>query len=104
MARDMAGHVELRLAREADRLSLERLAGLDAKRAPTGPALVAVLDGEVVAALPLRGEPAIADPFRPTAMLVHLLELRAEALRGGRTRGRRLALLARVRPWPARGG
>jgi hypothetical protein len=57
------------------------LAALDGKHVPTGPALVAEVDREVVAALPLDGGQALADPFRPTAHLVELLKVRADQLR-----------------------
>lgn len=57
------------------------LAALDGKHVPNGPALVAEVDREVVAALPLDGGQALADPFRPTAHLVELLKVRAEQLR-----------------------
>ena len=40
----------------------------------------AEIDGKVVAALPLRGGKVMADPFRPTAHLIPLLELRAKQL------------------------
>jgi hypothetical protein len=61
--------------------TIERLAQLDSARRPTGPVLVAVAGGEPVAALPLDGGPAIADPFQPTAALVSLLELRLAQMR-----------------------
>jgi hypothetical protein len=64
-----------------DKEAVRVLAALDGQHVPTGPALVAEVDREVVAALPLDGGRALADPFRPTAHLVALLELRARQIR-----------------------
>ncbi len=88
--------VVVRLARHGDDAALRRLAALDSRRPPAGPALVAETDGEVVAALALGGGPAVADPFRLTADLVGLLELRAAQMAMGesRERARRLSLRA----------
>src|SRR4051812_34213102 len=71
----------IRRATQADRGALAELASLDSGRAPEGPALVAELDGRVVAALDLRSQRAIADPFRPSAEAVELLRLRAAQLK-----------------------
>jgi hypothetical protein len=89
--------VTVRHAHAADDRALERLAALDSGRAPTGPALVAETDSRILAALPLDGGRAIADPFVPTAELVALLELRAEQLERPSARGGIRSLL-RVRP------
>src|SRR5687768_9407938 len=77
-----ASEVTVRLAEDADALALVKLAALDSAEVPPRPALVAVRDGETVAALPVNGGSAIADPFRHTAAIVELLELRAAQLRG----------------------
>ena len=69
--------VTLRVASSRDARGLERLAHLDSASAPAAPTLVAEVDDEVVAALPLEGGNPVADPFRATADLVRLLELRA---------------------------
>nr|MDQ4041999.1 hypothetical protein [Actinomycetota bacterium] len=69
--------VTIRRSRPSDEARLRRVAALDSRPAPAGPALVAEVDGEIVAAVPLDGGPPVADPFRPTADLVALLELRA---------------------------
>jgi hypothetical protein len=53
------------------------LAALDSQRPPGGPALLAFVENELRAALPLDGRPVIADPFKPTEQLIGLLKLRA---------------------------
>ena len=65
--------------RDADALRL--LAALEGVNMPSGDVLVAQLGADVVAALPLGGGRAIADPFRPSAQFVELLKLRARQLR-----------------------
>jgi hypothetical protein len=75
------GDVELRLCRVGDDPELERLAGLDGKPLPDGRLVVAVLQGRIVAALPLLPGQAIRDPFVRTDHLLPLLELRAAQLR-----------------------
>lgn len=76
-----ASDVTVRLARPEDAPALQGLAALDSTSAPAGPAVVAEVGGRLVAALPLGGGPAIADPFHRTAALVQILELRAGHLR-----------------------
>lgn len=73
--------VELRLCRIADDPQLERLAALSERPMPAGRLVLAVTRGEIVAALPLAGGPALRDPFTRTAHLMSLLELRAAQLR-----------------------
>jgi len=98
-----AGEVTVRLASPEDAGGLERLAQLDSGSLPARPILVAQLDGELVAALPLGGGRAVADPFRASAELVRLLELRAAQLDGRpHKRGLRGRLLRRQRVVPAR--
>jgi len=80
-----APSVLIRAARGSDGPALEALAGLDSAAVPTGGLLVAEADGELVAALGAGGE-RIADPFRRTADVVALLELRAGRTRGARRR------------------
>ena len=78
--------------------TIERLAQLDSARRPSGPVLVAAVGGEPVAALPLDGGPAIADPFQRTAALVSLLELRVAQMRGRPSPGRLARLIVALRP------
>ena len=76
-----ASHISIRLANAADQRSLLRLAALDSAPAPRGEVIVADLCGEIVAAHPLApASRTIADPFRPTADVGALLELRAGQL------------------------
>ena len=61
----------------ADSEDVGRLALLDDRRAPAGPALLAYVDGELRAAVGLVDGQAIADPFHPTAELVEILRFQA---------------------------
>jgi hypothetical protein len=72
-----ASHISIRVAGDADQSTLIQLAALDSAPAPRGPVLVADLGGEIVAARALGHPRTIADPFRPTADIRELLELRA---------------------------
>ena len=72
--------VTLRYAAAADAERLRVLAELDSAVAPTGPALVAEIDGRLRAALPLDGGAPIADPFHRGAELIELLRVRAAQL------------------------
>jgi hypothetical protein len=79
-----SGSVTFRLASSEDDSALHRLAQLDSAASPTGPTLVAEAQGELIAGVPLGGGRGMADPFRPTAEVVRLLELRAAQLSGDR--------------------
>jgi hypothetical protein len=77
----LAPSVVIRAARGSDGESLRRLAALDSARVPAGNVLIAEAEGTVVAAhSPMTGA-TIADPFRRTADVVELLELRGAMLR-----------------------
>jgi hypothetical protein len=76
-----SSEIELRLCRASDDPALERLAALAERPLPFGRLVVALLDGSLVAALPLGGGCALRDPFAKTAHLLPLLELRASQLR-----------------------
>jgi hypothetical protein len=69
--------IAIRLATDDDDRRLLRLAALDSAPAPRGSVLVADIDGEIVAAHSLARARSISDPFRPTADIRELLELRA---------------------------
>jgi hypothetical protein len=82
--------VTLRYAAAADAPRLRALADLDSASAPTGPALIAEVDGRLRAALPLDGGAPIADPFQRGAELIELLRMRAAQLaRSTRRRAQR---------------
>jgi hypothetical protein len=72
--------IVIRPARPEDEGALLRLAALDSAAALDGDVLVADVGGDIVAALDLERDRAIADPFRPTADLVELLRTRARLM------------------------
>lgn len=72
--------VLIRNASDRDAQKLHRLAVLDSAPDLHGPAIVAEREGRVIAAMPLDGGRAIADPFEPSADVVRLLELRRAQL------------------------
>jgi hypothetical protein len=88
----------IRYGREGDRTRLERLAALDSRRLTAESYLLAEVDGELVAAVPLDlDEEPLSDPFRPTGTLLDLLRLRADQIRSSRgTPARREAPKARA--------
>jgi hypothetical protein len=81
--------IMIRLSSPEDRAAILRLAHLDGRRPPSGQAILAIVSGELRAALPLEGGDAIADPFRPTTELVELLRIVDGAQRDNGTGGRR---------------
>ena len=95
-------HLKIRIATDDDTVALYRLAALDSQAWEPGEALVAEVDGELRAALPLDGRPPVADPFHRTTDLVALLELRRDQLEQASRRSRRPAG-RRLRRSPARG-
>jgi hypothetical protein len=88
-AADLAD-VELRLCRVGDDPALEQLAALAERPLPFGRCVVALVNGRLVAALPLAGGRMLTDPFVKTAHLRPLLELRAAQLREPERRRRLL--------------
>jgi hypothetical protein len=85
--------VELRLCSVSDDQALADLAMLSGRPLPQGRLVVAIVDGRLVAAVPLAGGQSLADPFERTEQLVRLLELRARQLREV---GERRSLLPRA--------
>ena len=73
--------ITMRLADYTDARALLDLAALDSAQVPAGALVVAESDGELVAAMPVDGGRPIADPFRGTALIVQVLELRAAQIR-----------------------
>ena len=62
---------------EADIAQVWRLAALDDRRAPHGPALLAYVGHELRAVLGLRDGHVVADPFHRTDDIVEMLRLEA---------------------------
>jgi hypothetical protein len=71
----------VRPATADDEAQLARLAALYERPLPSGPLLLAEVDGELQAALTVSGAQELMDPYLPTAALVELLALRAKHLR-----------------------
>lgn len=93
-----AEEITIRRAQDSDTEALRRLAALDSARVPAGDVLVAEVDGELRAALGVRGRHVVADPFHPSAGLVELLSARAASVRASTlTRGDRVR--ARLELW-----
>ena len=91
--------IQIRVARPDDEPTLLRLAALDSAPAPRGDVLVALIDGDILAALALHSGRAIADPFRHTADLVELLRTRAHLMGDrGSAYGRKRLSLRRAAP------
>ena len=86
----------IRLATEADRRSVERLAQLDSARPPADQVLIGELHGQAVAAVSLSDGKAISDPFVPAGEIVELVQLRARQL-APKQRARRLSAPRRAR-------
>ena len=72
--------ISIRAATADDGRSLMRLAALDSAPVPFGPTLVAEIDGEPKAAIALRDDRVVADPFSRTDDLVALLRMHAATL------------------------
>jgi hypothetical protein len=79
--------VTIREAASADLPALRRVAERDSARMIDRPAVVALSDGEVRAALSLSDGSMIADPFHRTTELVEMLRAHARAVNGSARRG-----------------
>jgi len=93
----------LQQATAADDSALRELSQLDSARTVSCPALMAVVDDRLLAAISLRDGRVVADPFAETEAAVALLRVRASALQTtprsgshGGWRGPRLALRPRA--------
>ena len=73
--------VTIRAAQPADLRELTRLAELSERRVPAGVVLVAEVESDIVAALPVAGGPLLSDFRRPTCDVAQLLELRTGQIR-----------------------
>jgi hypothetical protein len=69
-------HLTVRLAAQDDEPALRRLADVDSAARLTGRVLVAELEDELRAAISLDTGTVIANPFKPSADIVHVLRLR----------------------------
>ena len=87
--------VELRAAHVRDAEALRRLAALDDAAELQGRVLLALIDGDPVAALSLHDGRVVANPFVATVETVALLRLRAEQM--GPARARRRLRIPRLR-------
>jgi hypothetical protein len=72
----MHSEITIRHATDNDVTAVRHLAALDEADAPQGDALLAFVDGELVAARPTEGK-AVADPFRRTRHVLQLLDLQS---------------------------
>jgi hypothetical protein len=72
--------IVIRRSGPGDGPAIARLAQLDEHEWAGGPAVLAEMDGDIRAAVPLDGSESFADPFFETADVVALLELRAGQL------------------------
>ena len=70
----------IRLATPADAAALRRLAALDEVKPLTGRVLIGEIDAEAAAALSLKTNATIADPFQATENLRVHMRMRASAL------------------------
>ena len=84
--------IAIRRARDSDTPLLHDLAEVDSAAPLEGPALVAVVEGRIWAALAIDGDRVIADPFLPTGPAVELLRLRVAQLRASERRPQRTLL------------
>ena len=69
--------ITIRHSTGRDRAGILRLGVLDDRPPPAGEMLLAFVDGELRAALPLGSGDALADPFHPTSDLLELLRFQA---------------------------
>ena len=96
--------VSLRLGRVSDDPILEQLAALEGRELYDGRHLVAEVNGEVVAALPLAGGEPLADPFRRTSQLLPLMRQYAATIVPSRSRVSAGAARAGLRGAPVAAG
>jgi len=86
---DAPSHITLRFAFPDDAEAVARLAVIDSAQPPPLPALLAEVEGVLWAALSLGDGSVVADPFRPTAAVVELLQARAQQLQRAESAQRR---------------
>ena len=84
-----AWSIAIRFAEPQDQGRIDVIAALDSARPLDGDVLVAEVENEAVAAIDLHNGRAVANPMRPTAEALRLLQLRREQLRTDTDRRRR---------------
>ena len=84
-----AWSIAIRFAEPTDLGRIDTLAALDSTRPLDGDILVAEVGDEAIAAIDLHNGRAVANPMRPTAEAVRLLQLRREQLRADAAARRR---------------
>jgi hypothetical protein len=83
------GSIVIRQTRPTDTDELRLVAQRDSQPVPDGEMLVAIVNGEIRAAISLSTGEVIADPFHPTEQLVRMLALRRSQMHGEVARPRR---------------
>jgi hypothetical protein len=91
----MNNSITIRRSTAFDAPDIARIAALDSAQAPEGDAMLAFVDDELRAVVPLDGGHALADPFHRTAELVELLRY-SVAGGNGHARARRRFRLGRL--------
>jgi hypothetical protein len=81
--------ISIRAATHGDGPALARLAALDSAHVPFGPVLLAEIDGRPAAALDIRSDRVIGDPFTRTAELGDLLRMHARSVAAREERAER---------------
>lgn len=81
--------ISVRRARPGDAADIQWVAERDTRPLPPAPLLVAEVGGRIFAARSLATGESVADPFRLTAHLTAMLELRARQLAAPSSRQRR---------------
>jgi hypothetical protein len=81
--------VTIRLTSPADTDELRRVAGRDSKPLPPGEKLIAIVEGEIRAAISLHSGAVVADPFHRTEGVVRMLLLRRAQMQESQSRPRR---------------
>jgi hypothetical protein len=89
--------ITIRRATDADRPRVLELAELDSRPAPEGATLLAEVQGKLWVAVGIDDGAAVADPFRPTADVEWLLQMRAEQERAMEAPGPLVGRLMTVR-------
>src|SRR3954470_7103923 len=89
--------IAFRSATADDDQVLRDLSELDSARPVHRPAVLAVVDGQPVAAVSLRHGRIVADPSPPTGDVVRMLRARVAALAAERARERGMPYAARLR-------